>query len=137
MAKLAVLRVPRLPTATKTRVKAGARRAFGAARAVVRDEKHTVTAVVAAAALGYAERAGKDGAPSLASKLPKVDALGVAGTYGALAWLYAKQSKNATAAHLATGLLSVAAYKFGRGEKVSGDDEETSGDFDDVNDQAA
>jgi hypothetical protein len=136
MAKVAVIRVPRLSPVTRAKVKHHARRAFGAASRVAQAEKHTVTALAAAAALGYASRPGKDGAPSMASKLPKVDALGVAGTYGALAWLAAKQTKNPTLAHVATGLLSIAAYKFGAGEKTAGDDEEASGDLDDVHEAA-
>lgn len=134
--KLAVIRVPRLAPATRGKVKAGARRAFGAAAKAARDEKHTLTAVVAAAGLGWAERPGKDGKPSLASKLPKIDALGVAGTYGGLAWVGAKLTKNPVLSHVATGLLSIAAYKFGRDEKMAGDDE-VAGDFDDVHDDAA
>lgn len=80
-----------------------ARRGAGAAAAVAKDEKHTIAAVGAAAVLGYMERQG--------STLPHINALGMAGTYGLVAWGAARMTKSRTAAHVATGLLSVAAYQ--------------------------
>lgn len=123
MAKVSVIRVPRLP-ASRGRVRHFARRAGSAVAAAARDEKHTLVAVGAAAALGYATRKGADG-KSLSQKLPRIDALGVAGTYGILAWAGAKYTKNRTMRHVATGLLAVAAYKFGQGDgaTVEGDDD--------------
>lgn len=66
-------------------------------------ERHTLIAVGSAAALGLAESRGV--------ALPKIDALGTAGTYGLLAFGYAKLTGSMTAEKIATGLLSVAAYK--------------------------
>lgn len=132
--KLAVLKVPRLSPATRSKAKAAVK---GAGKALARkawDEKHTLTAVGSAAVLGYLERPGKDG-KSTASSIPHLESLGLAGTLGGAAWVVSKLAKSTTAAHVATGLLSVQAYKFGRDE--SGDKkrhENASGDFDDVHD---
>lgn len=81
-----------------------------AARAAV-DEKHTVAAVVAALALGYAENAGID--------IPSIPGLGDAGTLGVGAFLLAKFTKSRTARHVATGLLSVAAYQLGKSGSIA------------------
>lgn len=90
-----------------------------AVRAAI-NEKHTLTAVAAAGALGLAER---NGIP-----IPHIALLGPAGTLGAAAWIAGKTSGNETLKHVATGLLSIAAYELakGGGSKVAGD--ETAGD---------
>lgn len=80
-----------------------ARRAGTAAAAVARDEKHTIAAVGAAAVVGYMQRSG--------TQLPHVAAIGMPGTYGLVAWMGARMTKNKTLAHVATGLLSVAAFQ--------------------------
>ena len=88
---------------------------FAAGRAAM-AEKHTAAAVVAAAALGLLER---NNVP-----LPALGFVGTAGTYGIGAWLVGRYTGNQTMQHVATGLLSVAAYKLGKGETsgVSGDE---------------
>ncbi len=92
-----------------------ARRGVSMAAREAREEKHTLYALGAAAALGYAERQEYD--------LPHVEAVGVAGTYGVLAWIIGKYTKNRSARHMATGLLSIAVNRFAAG------DEGTSGDM--------
>jgi hypothetical protein len=56
--------------------------------------------------------------------LPALGFVGTAGTYGIGAWLVGRYTGNQTMQHVATGLLSVAAYKLGKGETsgVSGDE---------------
>jgi len=84
-----------------------------AAAAAARDEKHTLAALGAAAALGYVERSG--------TQLPfVVPALGPAGTYGLAAWAIARFAKNKTAAHVATGLLACAARDLVRSSSLFG-----------------
>jgi len=83
-----------------------ARRAGGAAARAALDEKHTLASVGAAAVLGYMARSG--------TTLPHVDALGVAGTYGLVAWAAGRGMRNRTLSHIATGLLSVQAYSWAR-----------------------
>lgn len=77
-----------------------ARRGASAAARAAASEKHTLTALGAAAALGYVEGSG--------TSVPKIDALGVAGTYGAVAWGIGRFTKSRVAEHVATGLLAVA-----------------------------
>ncbi len=77
-----------------------------------KQEKHTMGAVLAGAALGFAERQKV--------QLPHFSTLGVAGTYGVAAWFGAKHLRSRTLSHVATGLLTIAAYQFARGEGVSG-----------------
>ena len=79
-----------------------ARRVGSATAAAAREEKHTLIALATAGAAGYARREG------MLDNLPHVDAMGVEGTYGALAWLVAKYTRNRTAGHVATGLLCIA-----------------------------
>jgi|FLYL01.1.fsa_nt_gi hypothetical protein len=87
----------------------GVRRGFSAAARVARDEKHTIVAVLAAAGVGLLKRTG--------TALPHIEALGVAGTYGLGAWMAARYTRNQTLAHVATGLLSVAAFRMASGEE--------------------
>ena len=75
-------------------------------------EKHTVGAVLAGAALGYAERQKMT--------LPHLSTLGVAGTYGVAAWFASRHMRSRTLSHVATGLLTIAAYQFARGDSVVG-----------------
>jgi hypothetical protein len=98
-----------------------ARRVGSASAAFARDERHTFTALLAAAASGYARGAGMS--------LPYIDALGLEGTYGLLAWGIARYTRNRTAEHVATGLLSVAAARWGEsmgGPRTRGDASEMS-----------
>lgn len=81
--------------------------------------KGMAIAVVSAGVLGYAESPGADGQPRV--KLPKIDALGVPGTYGLLAaGIYAATDSD-MAAHIGTGLLSVAIYNAAKAPKAKAD----------------
>lgn len=99
-----------------------ARRVATAAVRAALTEKHTLTAIAAGGALGLAER---NNIP-----IPHVEMLGKAGTLGALAWIVGKTTGNDVAKHVATGLLSIAAYELAKGtssaSSVKGD--EVSGD---------
>ena len=110
------VQIVRVPTAVKRRATQVARRGVTKAAQVARDEKHTLTAVAAAAALGLAKRQGVD--------LPKVDTLGTSGTYGAVAYVAARMTKSKTLAHVATGLLSVASFQLASGDGLEGDDDD-------------
>lgn len=86
---------------------------FGsAAYSQAREEKHRIVACAAAGIVGYAEKEGWN--------LPHVDALGVPATYGLALWFLQKSGylKSKTLSHACTGLLAVAAYKFGAGETL-------------------
>ncbi len=76
------------------------------------EEKHTIAAIVAAAALGYAEHSG--------IAIPNLPLLGKAGTLGVAAFALAKATNNRTARHVATGLLAVAAYELGKQGRIEG-----------------
>lgn len=98
-----VVAPPAFLSRTQAAVQKSGRKVGSAAAKFAHDERHTLIAVGAAGVLGLAESRGVD--------LPKIDALGVAGTYGLAAYLYAKLSNSPTAEKVATGLLSVAVYK--------------------------
>lgn len=99
----------RVPGAAKK----AARKVGGAALQAAASEKHTITALVAAAAYGYAKKENMD--------LPKVDQLGLAGTYGAALWLAGRFMKSRTMSHAATGLLCIAVSEAVQGtESTSG-----------------
>lgn len=97
------IRGPALAAKAKAAAKSAGRAALHRAQA----EKHTLGAVMAGAALGYAERSKM--------QLPHVASLGVAGTYGIAAWMASKHLRSRTLSHVATGLLTIAAYQFARG----------------------
>lgn len=82
------------------------------AKELAMSEKHTLTALGAAVALGLAERQGW--------KIPALPMIGPAATYGLGAWVLAKYTGNKMASHAATGLLSVAAYKLASGASAPG-----------------
>lgn len=113
------VQVVRVPGATARR-RAGAmvRRGATAVAKAAADEKHTLTALLSAGALGLAKRQG--------IALPKIDAIGTAGTYGLAAWIGARMMKSRTLSHVATGLLSVAAFALAAGDSLTGegDDDE-------------
>jgi hypothetical protein len=118
--KVAIVRVPRF-----IKAKAAVRRGATAAARFAADEKHTLAAALAAGALGWAEKSK--------TELPRIKALGTAATYGLAAWALGKFTKSRVARHVATGLLSVAAYQFakGGGDAMTGDDDDdVSGDLD-------
>ncbi len=110
--------IVRVPTGVSKRARAGkaVRRGASAAGRAIADEKHTITVLVSAAALGLAKRQ--------AIALPKIDAIGTAGTYGVAAWLAARMMKSRTLSHVATGLLSVAAFSMAAGDTLTGEDED-------------
>jgi hypothetical protein len=83
------------------------------------SEKHTLTAIGAALALGLAKKQG--------FKLPSLPLMGPAATYGLAAWALSKYTKNNVAAHAATGLLSVAAYEMVSGGGMAGDSSDVMG----------
>jgi hypothetical protein len=89
-----------------------ARRAVGAAYSQAKQEKHTLTALVAAAGLAIAERNGYGtilGFPT-----------DVAG--GLVAWAGGRMTKNVVAQHAATGLLAIAVHRMVTAGKVVGAD---------------
>jgi hypothetical protein len=118
MAKATSVKIVRVPSMTGARRRAGAlvRRGASAAARAAASERHTAAAVLGAAAIGWAQRSG--------TTLPHVASLGVAGTYGVLAWAVGRMTRSNVAQHVATGLLAVAAYQLtaGGGTSVSGDD---------------
>jgi hypothetical protein len=71
----------------------------------VLDQQHTLYAVGAAAALGWLQKEG------MLANIPNVQGIDKVALLGAAAWGAAKWSKNRTVDHVATGLLSVAAYR--------------------------
>lgn len=83
------------------------------AKEMALSEKHTLTALAAAAALGFAKRQG--------FKLPSFPMLGPAATYGLGAWALSKYTGNKMASHAATGMLSVAMYELASGGGIAGD----------------
>lgn len=109
-----VIRVPSMPSRGK---RAGAllRRGGGAAAKAAQANKHTMFALLGAGIAGYIKKTGMD--------LPKIDALGTAGTYGALALVGGIMMKNRTLESLGTGLASIAVYQLASGDGVSGDDD--------------
>jgi hypothetical protein len=113
MAKSAAVKIVRVPS-FGARAKAIARRGASVGARMAMAEKHTAAAVGAAAVLGFAARSGV--------QLPKIDAIGTAGTYGLVAWAIGRWTRSNVAQHVATGLLSVAAYQLASGGSVSGDD---------------
>lgn len=102
----------RIAAPAMQRVKKAASGIGRAALHRAQQEKHTMGAVLAGAALGFAEKQKMT--------LPHFATLGVAGTYGVAAWFGAKHLRSRTLSHVATGLLTIAAYQFARGEGVSG-----------------
>jgi hypothetical protein len=118
MAKTSSVKIVRVPTfsaATKRRASGIARRGFSVAARAASSERHTIAAVGAAAVLGFMQRSGVT--------LPKVDALGTAGTYGLIAWAGGRFMRSQILSHVATGLMSISAYQLAAGQTVSGDDD--------------
>lgn len=91
------------------RVRHHARRAGHA----VASEKHTIAALAAAGAYGLIEKSGVS--------IPTIGPLGPAATVGMAAWLYGRISKNATAQHVATGLLAVAINRWAATGTIAGE----------------
>lgn len=99
------------PIVIRERAGQVARRVGSAAASAAREEKHTITAVVAAAVVGYAQR------ENMLDNLPQIDAIGPVGTLGAVAWAAGRFMRSNVASHVATGLLSIAAYDLARGRE--------------------
>lgn len=110
--KPVIVRVPSVSPATRRRVAGVARRAGGAAARAAYAEKHTIAAVLAAAAFGWMKKSGV--------QLPKIDAIGTPGTYGLVAWGLGRFMGSPVASHIATGLMSVSAYELASGQTLSG-----------------
>lgn len=113
-ASVKIVRVPSFSAATKRRAAGLARRGFSAASKAASSEKHTIAAVAAAATLGFMQRSGV--------ALPRVDALGTAGTYGLIAWAGGRFMRSPVLSHIATGLMSISAYQLAAGQTLSGED---------------
>lgn len=94
------------------RARRAAVRFGGVAARAASEEKHRLVACAAAGLVGYAEKEGWN--------LPHVDMLGVPATYGLGLWFLQKSGylKSKTLSHACTGLLAVAAYKFGAGDTL-------------------
>jgi hypothetical protein len=108
---------PKTKTRWRTRTVTAGRRGVSAAVTAAREEKHTIAAVGAAAVCGFAESRNVD--------LPHIEALGTPGTYGVVAYIAGRYMKSKVLSHVATGLLSVAAYKL----TAEGGEEGPKGDF--------
>lgn len=94
-----------------------ARRAGGAVAKAAWNEKHTITALVAAGVLGYMQRPAAAGAPAR-TPLPHIAALGEAGTYALGAFLVGKATGSVVAQHVATGLGCVAINQMAQAPSV-------------------
>lgn len=95
------------------RAGAVARRVGGAAAAAARDEAHTITALLAAAALGYARR------ENMLANLPQIEAIGPEGSIALVAYALGKMTKSKIASHVATGLGAVAVNRMAAGDGTS------------------
>lgn len=127
MAKAQAVKIVRVPGMGRRMGRGAAnlaRRGGTAAARWAREEKHTIAAVGTGLVLGFLERPGTDG-QSTASKLPHIAALGVPGTYGLGLHFAARFTKSHTLAHMATGLMTIAARDLARsgfgGTAVSGE----------------
>lgn len=102
------------PRAIVTRARRAGSHIASRAFQTAREEKHRIGAIVAAGAVGYAEKHGIN--------LPHVEAIGTAATYGLAGWLLLKSGhiKSKTLSHAVTGLLAVAAYQYTSGKGMSG-----------------
>lgn len=89
-----------------------ARRAGGAAVGAAASEKHTLIALASAFAYGTVRKSGV--------KIPTIGPFGPASTVGLGLWALGRWGGNKTAAHAATGLLSIAAYQFASTGEVVG-----------------
>jgi hypothetical protein len=89
-----------------------AKRSGKAVAGAAYDEKHMLIAVVAAAALGYAQKT---------MTIPTIPMIGTSGTVGLVAFVGAKMTKNRMLRHAATGFLCIAAHEYAKTGVVSGD----------------
>jgi hypothetical protein len=82
------------------------KKAARAAGVAALEERHTLAAVLAGIALGYAERNHVS--------IPDPLGIGAPATVGIAAWLVGKGTKSRMARHVATGCLAIAAWQFAR-----------------------
>jgi hypothetical protein len=113
-AKAPIIRVagPRAPSRGRRAARALGHYARRAGHKAL-EEKHTFAAVGAGLALGFVER------EKIA--LPSIPKLGMSGTYGIGLWLAGRYMRSRTMSHMATGLLSIAAYQLGKTGEIAGD----------------
>lgn len=81
-----------------------ARRAGSAALSAARDEKHTIAALVSAAALGYADR------EDMLSNFSIIDGVDPKAQLALALFIGARITKSKTISHVATGVGAVALY---------------------------
>lgn len=93
-----------------------AKRGVSKAAQIARDEMHTLVAVGAAGAFGYARR------EDMLANIPKIEAIGAEGTYALVAFAAGKFLKSKVASHVATGLACVAVNRM-----AAGDDDAATG----------
>lgn len=104
------------PLARRARKVAGRARghAISGAKAFMGVAQNQLIAVGGAAGLAFLQKSGV--------KIPKlIDSLSVPANAGLIAWGAARLLKNSTLDHVATGLLSAAAYAFAGGAPIQGD----------------
>lgn len=114
-AKAPIIRVSAPANLSRSRRvgRAAGRAARSAGRGIV-SEKHTITAILAAAAFGMLEKSDV--------KIPTIGGIGPAGTAGIVAWAVGRMTKNQTAQHVATGLLAVAVNRWVATGSIAGDE---------------
>lgn len=106
------------PAPLARRARKGAARArahvISGAKSFMGVAQNQLIAVGGAAGLAFLQKSGV--------KIPKlIDSLSVPANAGLIAWGAARLLKNATLDHVATGLLSAAAYAFAGGAPIQGD----------------
>ena len=79
-------------------------------------------AIIGGAVLGFID---KPGGPLAA--LPTLPFLGRAGTAGLVTWAFGKWGRSAMADHMATGMLSIAAYELMKEGHISGEEDVIGG----------
>lgn len=99
-----VVRTPSASSSARARLAkaagTGARRGLAMAARAAMTERHTITALGTAAALGYIQKERM--------QVPHISALGVDGTIGAVLWVAGRYTKNPMLQHAATGALACA-----------------------------
>jgi hypothetical protein len=114
---IVVRSAPSRPIVVRTgggrRIASRARHYAGVAGRGVASEKHTLFAVGAAFLYGVLRKSGV--------KIPSFGPFGPASTTGLGLWALGRWGHNTTAAHAATGLLSIAAYQYGSTGEVVGE----------------
>lgn len=101
--------ITRAPAPSRTRIMVAraapiARRVGGVALQAARDEKHTIAAVVAAAALGYADR------ENMLESWSLIDGVDPKAQLALALFIASKVTRSRTVAHVATGVASVAVF---------------------------